>query len=307
MVGLLIGYNSANHWKNYLMQQIDVHSTVIMAAILTGIAAVITIFFGIQQLLRSRNIPFFRKRHDRMMRGWRLILVAIVLIPLTWLILNFSEPIVYLYFSPSPTITMTPLFTATPSLTSTPDVTDTPAITNTPLITSTPSMPLEIEAEFEAEVPPNLDTAFSPVVFSRRIDNNWQPVDPAIEFANPMGRFFATFSYNNMVVGSQWSALWYYEGELVHYQTRPWQDGTGGYGYTDWNPPSNQWLPGTYEVQLFVGTQWKVSGVFTVTGDPPTPTITLTPTNTATPTPSRTPTRTPLPTDTRQPTPTPEP
>jgi hypothetical protein len=133
MDGLFMGYNSANHWKNYLMQQIDVHSTVIMAAILTGVAAVITIYFGFRQLLRSRKIPFFRKRHDRMVRGWRLILLAIVLIPLTWLILNFSEPVVYLYFSPSPTITMTPQFTATPSITNTPDVTDTPAYHKYPI------------------------------------------------------------------------------------------------------------------------------------------------------------------------------
>jgi len=135
-----------------------------------------------------------------------------------------------------------------------------------------------------------------------------------VEFENPVGRLFGTFSYNNMVVGSQWSALWYWEGELVHYITRPWENGTGGYGYVDWDPPSDQWRSGLYEVQLFVGTDWKMSGYFTVIGDPPMPTVTDTPTQTRTPTqtspptqtstPSRTPTFTPTltPSQTRWPT-----
>lgn len=289
------------------MQNIDVRSAVVMAVIIIGIAAVFSIILGFRRLVRSRNVPFFRKRHDQMVRGWRLVILSIVLIPMAWLILNYSEPVIYQYFSPSPTITQTPQFTDTPMVTSTPAATDTPSITDTPLVTSTPSIPGEIESAFEAEVQPNPDTAFSPLVFSRRIDNNWQPVDPAEEFANPVGRMFGTFSYDNMALGSQWSALWYREGELVHFSTRVWEFGTGGYGYTEWDPPSDAWQPGEYEVQIFVGTFWRVSGFFTVTGDPPTPTITQTPTNTATITPSPTATRTPLPTATRWPTATRQP
>ena len=77
------------------MPQIDIHSTVLTAVIIMGLAAVLTLFFGIKYIIKSRKVPFYRKRHDRMVRGWRLIIMAIVLIPLTWAVLNYSEPVVY--------------------------------------------------------------------------------------------------------------------------------------------------------------------------------------------------------------------
>lgn len=287
------------------MLQIDIRSTILTAAIIAGIAAIITLFLGLNLIIKSRKIPFYGKRHDRMVRGWRLILTTILLIPLIWVILNYSEPVVYQFISPSPTTTQTPTITITPSITITPTITLTPTITRTPSITSTPSMPMDIEDEFEAEVTPNPDALFSPIQFSRRIDEDFQPVDPAVEFTNPVGQLYGTYSYNNMVDGSQWSVLWYWEDELVYYETLPWGGGSGGYGVIEWEPSSDQWRPGLYEVQIFVGSDWKVSGFFNVIGEPPTPTITPTtaePTQTGTPTYTPTPSRTPRPTDTLWPT-----
>ena len=64
----------------------------------------------------------------------------------------------------------------------------------------------------------------------------------------------------------------------------PWDGGTGGVGYTDWNPEPYLWLAGEYEVQIFVGLSWKTSGRFTVEGQPPTavPSATPSPTRTST-------------------------
>jgi type VI secretion system secreted protein VgrG len=166
-------------------------------------------------------------------------------------------------------------------------------------------MPDDIEEDFEGEVTPNPDAVFSPLQFSQRIDDSWQPINPATEFENPVGHLFGTYSYNNMVSGSQWTALWYWEGELVYYETKPWDGGTGGYGYTDWDPPSDQWRPGFYEVQIFVGSQWLVSGYFTVTGEPPIPTATSTATQTFTPSWTPFPSPTVTPSQTRWPSQTP--
>ena len=287
------------------MPQIDIRSTVLTAAIIIGIAAVIVLILGINQLIKSRGLPFFRKRHDRVVRGWRLILLAIILVPVAWLILNYSEPVVYQFYSPSPTVTQTPTITITPSITISPSITLTPSNTDTPSITSTPSMPVEIEEEFEAEVSPNPNAVFSLLQFSQRITEELQPIEPALEFENPVGHLFGTFSYNNMTDGSQWSALWYRDGELVYYESKPWEGSSGGYGYTDWDPPSNQWQPGIYEVQIFVGTEWKVSSYFTVIGQPPIPTIPNTPTRTVPPTRTQTQTVPATPTQTRWPTRTP--
>jgi hypothetical protein len=278
------------------MVQIDVHSTVLTTAIIIGVAAIISLFFGIKHISKSNKIPFYAKRHALMVRGWRLILAALVLIPLGWVILSYSEPVIYQYYSPSPTTTRTPTITRTPSITLTPTITRTPSMTDTPSITSTPSMPQEIAEEFEAEIEANQDAVFSSIQFSGSLNSNLQPVDPSLQFENPVGHLYGAYSYNNMTDGTQWTALWYWEGELVHYETSLWEGGTGGYGYTDWNPSSDKWQPGVYEVQIFIGTDWMVSGTFTVTGEPPTPTITNTPTQT--PTPTNTPTKTGTPTNT---------
>ncbi len=89
-------------------------------------------------------------------------------------------------------------------------------------------------------------------------------------------------------------------------ETIPWDGEVGGYGFTEWEAPADQWLPGTYTVEVFVGLDWKVVGQFLLEGDAPTPpptdtpSATLTPSRTATPTRTFTPTRTP--TITRTPT-----
>ena len=176
------------------MPQIDIHSTVLTAVIIMGVAVVLTLIFGIRNIIKSRKVPFFRKRHDRMMKGWRMIIIAALLIPLTWAVLNYSEPIIYSYISPSPTRTQTPTITLTPSITLTPTITLSPTITDTPSITSTPSLPGEIEDLFESEITPNPDAVFSPIEFSQHLGDDLLPRDPAVEFVNPVGHLFGSFS-----------------------------------------------------------------------------------------------------------------
>lgn len=266
-----------------------------------------------------------------MVRGWRMIFFSIGLVALAFALNRYAEPVAYRVFPPSPTVTQTPTVTMTPTISMTPTITLTPTITETPSVTNTPAMPPEVQAEFAATAQPNPNSVFSDLVFSREIEDNL-PVEPAIEFANPITSLYGTFSYDQMVSGSQWSALWYRGTDLLCYETMPWDGSTGGYGYTECEITPDQWLPGEYEVQVFVGAEWKSSGRFTVTGEPPTAAPTLTPsrtpsptftigpsptrTNTLTLTPSITPlptwtlpptltptqTRTPRPTDTRLPT-----
>ena len=50
-----------------------------------------------------------------------------------------------------------------------------------------------------------------------------------------------------------------------------WDGGTGGYGYTECLPEGG-WAEGSYEVQVFIGDQWKSSARFDVLGDPATAT-----------------------------------
>jgi type VI secretion system secreted protein VgrG len=172
---------------------------------------------------------------------------------------------------------------------------------------------LAVEAQFQSVVTPNPETVFSPIIFTQALDENWQPISASEVFTNPVGHMYALFSYDQMIPGSQWTAIWYFGNELVHFETSPWEGGTGGLGYSDWEPDPAKWLSGEYEVQIFLGLTFKVSGRFTVTGDPPTPvpSQTSTPTRTQTPTPTmtmtRAPTDTPRPSDTHQPSASPTP
>lgn len=294
---------------------------------LGGIA--LSLILGIRSIRSGRRLLYYRKRRDFMVRGWRLLFTAIFLGIAAFALNRYAEPVIYTIFPPSPTVTLTPTLTLTPTITITPTITLTPTITETPSITNTFFVPPTVEAQFTSVVTPNPNSVFSSLQFSTALDENGLPIDPAIEFANPVGHMYASFSYDQMTEGVQWTALWYRGDTLVFAETKPWDGGSGGYGYTDWNPSASDWLPGPYEVRVFIGQTWKVTGTFTVTGEAPTPTATgtatrtatatrtvtgtrtLTPTRTPTatlgPTPTRTNTRTPLPTLTRTATRTPWP
>ncbi len=246
---------------------LDIHTAVITATILAVAGVFISLLSGITTIRSSHSLPFFRKRRDKMVRGWRMVFFGVGLVFIAFFLTRFAEPVIYHFYPPTPTVTLTPTITVTPTITLTSTVTLTPTITNTPSVTNTPFVPLSIQTGFEGLVTPNPDAVFSPLRFSEKIDQN-QPVDPKSEFTIPVGHLYGTFSYNNMIDGSQWTALWYRDGNLVYYEFSPWNGGSGGYGYTDWNPSPEEWLPGNYDVQIFVGTQFKISGQFVVTGTP---------------------------------------
>lgn len=283
---------------------LDIHSAVQVTLLILLFLIVLMIWQGITSIKNARRLPFFRLRRNRTLRGWRLLGGSILLIILAIFLNSRLEPMIYTVFPPTATITLTPTITTSPTITQTPTITLSPTVTltpaesYTPTITPTPFVPLAVEARFEAKVTPNPDAVFSDLVFTQGIDALYQPVAAGTEFQNPVGHLYAVFSYDQMVDGSQWTALWFRNGELVYFETRVWDGGTGGFGYTDWNPDPSEWLPGQYEVQIFNGLIWKRSGRFTVQGEPPTPAPTLTPSISPTPTRTLTPTRTPSPTRT---------
>lgn len=286
---------------------LDIHDAVVMMVILAGAGALASTWLAIRQIRTGRQVAYYRLRRKQVSAGWWTLALALVLAGTAFLIGRFAEPIAYIYYPPSPTssatltVSQTPTISLTPTISEIPSITPTPAISNTATITSTPFVPGAIASQFVSTVTPNPAALFSPIQFARAI-SEFQPVDPATVFENPVGRIFATFSYKDMTAGAQWTALWYRDGDLIYHELESWQGGTGGYAYSSWNPPAEDWLPGTYQVIMFVGMEWKVLGEFRVVGDPPTPT------NTPMPSPSRSmtntliPSSTPRPTDTRWPT-----
>jgi len=288
--------------------QLDIRTGIQTAIVLAIVGLVLLFWLGIRTIQHGQRLPFFRKRREHMLRGWRMIFLTIGLAVGVFFMGRFGEPVVYRFFPPSPTVTMTGTITLTPTISLTPTITETPTITNTPSVTNTPFMPEDVARQFSSTVTPNPESVFSPVVFAREIDDNLQPIEPSTEFTNPIGKLYGTFSYDRMTTGAQWSALWYRGTDLICLETQPWDGNTGGWGYTECELPAAAWLPGEYEVQIFVGMEWNNSGRFTVVGDAPTPVATASPTRTLGPTATITPippTRTPRPTITPLPTQTP--
>ena len=301
------------------MMNLDIRTAVQTLIVLILLGMFLSIFAGIRTIRSGKRLLYFRKRREMVSRGWRTIFGAMILAGFAFMLNRYAEPVAYRFFPPSPTITLTPTITSTPTITLTPTISLTPTITNTPSITFTPALPDSIRSGILTTITPNPEAVFSPVLIARGIDENFQPVDTQIEFANPVTKLFGTFSYDQMVPGSHWAALWYRlaDQKLLCFESKPWDGGSGGYGYTECEPSSDEWLAGEYEVQIFVGTEWKSSGRFNVSGSPPTPlptststrtptaTWTITPTGTATLRPTITPT--PTVTQTRTATPTPKP
>jgi type VI secretion system secreted protein VgrG len=292
---------------------LDVLSFLRIATILAFIFSGFSILSGVRLIQSAGGMPYFRMRRQRKLNGWRRLVIGFSLTVVGLSLILWGEPAAYsmlpLTATPSltPTKTISPTITLTSTVTFTPTISLTPEVSNTPTTTLTPHIPIAVEAQFESSITPNPESVFSPLEFSEKLDALYRPVSAKTEFENPIQGMYAVFSYDNMALGSQWTALWYRNGELVYYETKPWIDGTGGVGFTDWQPEQQEWLPGTYQVQIFVGADWKVVGEFVLFGDPPTPLPppSMTPTSTLTPT--VTPSRTRVPTNTKTIKPTPWP
>jgi hypothetical protein len=288
------------------MPHMDIQSGVIAVVVLLAIFVVIAMRSGLRTIQSARKMTFYRLRRQREAGGWRLVGIAVLLLMIAIFLPIYGLPIAYEYFPPTPmpsstpTITEVPSITLVPTITLSPTITDTPLVTDTATATSTPFIPAAIQALFQSSVTPNPKVVFSTLQFTT--DGSTYPVtNPGTVFQNPVKHLYAVFTYDQMLPGAQWTALWLHEGQLVHYETKPWDGATGGSGFTDWNPPPDQWLPGIYEVQIFVGEEFVGNGRFLVQGNAPTPIPTFTPTFTKIPTqtlvPSSTltPSRTPLP------------
>jgi hypothetical protein len=286
---------------------LDIATTVRVLFVILLILGVLIVYRAWRGLQEAKKLYFFIKRQQLLKQVWMLFFIGIVIFVLAFLVNRFTEPIAYQFFLPSPTLTLTPTNSQTPTITQTPTISPTPTVTSTPQFTPTPILPVVISEGFKSTVTPNPNAIFSKIVFSRKYDKNLHPLNPDQSFKNPIITLFGLFSYDQMVIGSQWTALWFRDGELIAYESLPWNGASGGYGFTESKLSPEEWLPGKYEVQIFVGNTWKISGFFDVAGTPSTSTPTPTNIPTRTSTPTQTPTRTPTLTPTASLTPTPKP
>jgi hypothetical protein len=249
------------------------------------VLAPLAAWLGWRRVASSRRLRFYLLRREQAVEGWRAILLGVLLVLLATLVWRLGRPAAYAIFRPTASITPTATATSTPTPSAIPTITVTPSISLTPSITPTasstvtPQLPERLVLFFQETVTPRPDVLFSPVLITDRLNAGNLAVDPRLEFTDPPRTLYGAFSYENLQNGVRWTALWYFRGEVICYESTPWDGGTGGYGYTDCAPPDG-WRVGDYEIQIFVGLTWKVTGRFAVLSVRPTPTLTPSPSGT---------------------------
>ena len=218
----------------------------------------------------SGGLRFYALRRQRQATGWRLVVTGLLLGVAAVGVQIFGRRVAYTIFPPTPSMTPTPTITLTPTITQTSTITSTPEASATPTETGTPSIPEAMLVTFRESVTAGTAAALSPIVIASRLDNFNRPLESATAFAKPPIRLFGAFTYDGLQDGIRWTALWWRGAVLVCRESKPWDGGTGGYGYTECEPDSG-WVAGEYEVQMFLGEAWWTSARFTVEGATVTP------------------------------------
>ena len=230
---------------------------------------------------RAGRLRYYLLRREQVASGWRLLLVAAAVGLGAAVVFSLGLRAAYAVFPPTPSVTptstrtQTPTITLTPTITVTPSISATPSLTSTPTSSPTPQLPERLLLVFQDTVTPRPEAVLSPILVAVRLTAFNIPVRPAEVFDNPLGRLYGAFSYDHLDNGVRWTALWYLDGEAVCFETKPWDGGTGGYGYTECLPEGG-WAEGEYEIQIFIGTTWQESTRFEMRGTPPTATATAT-------------------------------
>ena len=150
-------------WTRVLNMNIDVISGVNAALFLALFGSILAFLLGISTLRRGLKLVYFRKRQEAIARGWKLIIMSIVLAGASWALNNYAEPAFYTVFPPSPTITLTPTITETATITLPPTMTLSPTVSETPSITNTPALPDSLRAMATSQVDPGTEVLFSQI------------------------------------------------------------------------------------------------------------------------------------------------
>ncbi|MEE9216503.1 MAG: hypothetical protein V3U32_03620 [Anaerolineales bacterium] len=234
----------------------------------------IFLWLGWRRLRGAQEIPFFGLRQLRIREGWRLILLGFALGFFGLITRLFGSQAVAVIVTPipsstpEPSVTSTPTLTLTPSITPTASITSTASITPTPSVTPSPEIPEGLTVLFRETITPRPQAVFSSIEISRSLDVLNRAIGPNTGFENPIDILYGAFTYDFLDDGVRWTAIWYLDSQIVCSETKPWDGGTGGYGYTECRPEEG-WLPGKYEIQMFLGRRWIVSSQFSVEDSPP--------------------------------------
>ena len=284
-----------------------------------GLGAIFGLLSGLHTLQVSRRWSDYRLRQRYIVQARGSVLLSLLSAGLALALLILARSArgggVPAQLAPTTTNTVQPTASSPPQLsrpaatapsteitpTETPVTPSAVIIPTTAPSTATPVLPIAVQAMIQGTVTPAFDVEFGRLRFSTEI-NNYTLVAPGEKFLNPIKQMYSVFTYQPLGVKVEWIALWYQNNALKYVDTTSWKDFPAGVAVASWTRPATEWQPGEYEVQIFVGTDWKASGRFVLEGDAPTATPSPPPSATSTAVPTSAASETSTPTRTQPPT-----
>ena len=252
---------------------------------------VVGIIFGVLYLRRARTDRYYVMREKARRRAvWWLsgsgVMFAVGILLLVMSARSPSSPPPDPVPSPAPTAQATdtaePVATYVPIDDSTPTVIPSPEATRptaTPpfIPTPTPAYPVPdaILTPLPGAVAAGPEAQIDLVTFSADVENG-RPVDPGFEFPAGDARINFFFEYSGMAQGVTWTYAWYQNGEYLDGNTCLWglrdEDcpsifGRSGTNYLFYRLPGG-WVPGSYEVRIWVEERFQGTSRFIVTPAP---------------------------------------
>lgn len=223
------------------------------------------LYMGWRELTSAKLLPFYQVRRRRVTRGWRFIIigVAIGLVATAELIFGMEAAARLgsgIAAPPDDLVDNVSTAAVTATITRTPQDTATPSITPSPTERGTPTLPDGLADQFAESVTPDARALFGPIDVATEIIYPARPGEE--EFDSVEGPLYGLFSYDYLELGVRWTAVWIWENEVICVESKPWDGGRGGWGYTECEP--DRWPPGEYFIHMFLGEEWWISVEFTI-------------------------------------------
>lgn len=234
------------------------------------VAAGVSGGFAIPAFRKSRRAPYYILRQNALRRATTLATVAAILIVLAIFMLVLAPRLTSLpATTPEPAITPVPTVapTATPgsidSNTPTPRPTATVVPTPTPI--QTVSLPDSALSPLPSAVPASEDALVTVTAVAMEKGDGGLPVDPAEVFPPGQHAIYVFFTYEGMANGVPRTFAWYRDGEYLDFcsSTDAWNWGDRGRTSYFCNPSAG-WVPGSYEVHIFIETRLMDTAQFVI-------------------------------------------
>lgn len=120
--------------------------------------------------------------------------------------------------------------------------------------------------QFEHTVDITDDTAIANLSFSNEIDDQYRPIAERSSFGEGFFTIYATFDYEAMADGMEWSWVWRRDGQVMDGGNQIWAYGDDGPGYV-YLTPEDGFSPGEYALEIWVNDQLVTQETLSIAGN----------------------------------------